>query len=79
MPCSDDLFDRVPKQRFDDVVRLAAEFCQVEHLIRLQRSGPPFSMAFEPGGRIDVEEPAPKWERAKDFELEQPTAFLMAE
>jgi hypothetical protein len=25
-------------------------------LIRPQRSGPPFSMAFEPGGRIDVEE-----------------------
>ncbi|SOR31593.1 protein of unknown function [Methylorubrum extorquens] len=25
-------------------------------VIRPQRSGPPFSMAFEPGGRIDVEE-----------------------
>jgi hypothetical protein len=28
----------------------------VEKVIRPQRSGPPFSMAFEPRGRIDVEE-----------------------
>ena len=42
------------KDHFEELTGLQPTRLTV--VIRPQRSGPPFSMAFEPGGRIDVEE-----------------------
>ncbi|ABY30280.1 PAS domain S-box protein [Methylorubrum extorquens] len=39
MPWSDDPLDSVPKQSFDDVVRLAAELCQAAHAVTCLQAG----------------------------------------
>jgi PAS domain S-box-containing protein len=39
MPWSDDPFDSVPKQSFDDVVRLAAELCSAAHAVICLQAG----------------------------------------
>ena len=39
-----------------DMPDFGGTFSRMARLIRPHESGPPFGMAFEPGGRIDVEE-----------------------
>jgi PAS domain S-box-containing protein len=44
MPWSDDPLDNVPKQSFNDVVRLAAELCQVAHAVICLQAGERFQV-----------------------------------